>query len=396
MLNDVINARVVELGKIKIGQLGAKRPKQGKPNEFWRMPEKLDHFVVTTMHRDDEGQLIPDKNLMAQLKEHHKDSDGNVRSIPIQVLSNDIDDIMQSSYCWYSGKKLAGRSDGKILTLFVDIEKNRWLDTPLEVAWNDEWRQKADRNGNRYFKMNTIFNCVISMEGAKFGGIYRFRTTSQITAEQLYSSLMGIRALTNGVLRGLPLRLVVRPVRVNPTMNGNKVSTTVYVVHVELVGSDLAAVRQLAMETARLELTYSKEIKDTQDQYSKLIRMPGWGESAQEQADVQMELYPDHDEGVSPGVDPLAAQLGIVDEPEIDGETIPETTIDDAGNFEPITPAQVTYLTGILANKTNCDKFLKVMLDRWTISAFDKIPVSLFDEIKKAAFDFVKPQEEKK
>lgn len=393
MLNDVINARVVELGKIKIGTLGEKRKKQGK-DEYYRLPQKLDHFIVTTMHRDEEGLLIPDKNLMAQLKEHHKDSDGNVRSIPIQVLSNNIDDIMQSSYCWYSGKKIAGRSDGKVLTLFVDIEKNRWLDTPIEVEWNDEWRQKADRNGNCYFKMNTTFNCVISMEGAKFGGIYRFRTTSQITAEQLYSSLMGIRALTNGVLRGLPLRLVVRPVRVNPTMNGNKVSTTVYVVHVELVGSDLAAVRQLAMDTAKLELTYSKEIQDTQAQYSKLIRMPGWGETAQEQADVQIELYPDHDDGIPPGVDPLAAQLGIVDEPEIDIESIPETTVDDSGNFEPILPAQVTYLIGILGDKAPA--FLKVMSERWTISVFEKIPSSLYEEIKKAAFDYVKPHDDTK
>ena len=38
-----------ERGKIKIGQHGAER--QGKSGTY-RLPVKLDHFVVTTLHRD--------------------------------------------------------------------------------------------------------------------------------------------------------------------------------------------------------------------------------------------------------------------------------------------------------------------------------------------------------
>ena len=46
--------------------------------------------------------------------------------------------------------------------------------------------------------------------------VYKFRTTSRISASQLVGSLVQLQQLTGGVLRGLPLQLVVRPIRVTP------------------------------------------------------------------------------------------------------------------------------------------------------------------------------------
>lgn len=385
MLTDIIKLRVVELGKIKVGCLGEERQKTGGSGTY-RLPKKLDHFIITTLNRDAAGGLIVDKRLMDQLKESgYADEDGYVRRIPIQVMSNDIEDIMQSSYCIYSGKRLAAHSDGKILTLYADLDKNKWLDEPTTTEWNDDWKNRVNGKGDPIFKVDTVFSCVIAMEQAKFGGVYKFRTTSRISSENLLSGLTAAKMLSHGVLRGLPMELNVYGVFVKP----KGVVSKVHVVNISVIGGDLAAIARMGKEIANEELKYSDDIKRLQLEYKKILKAPGVQESRIEQAEAQQEFYPEvEDEGIPPGVDPLAALLGISDEPVIDVESIPETTVDNAESFEPITPAQVSYLVGVLGKKTGA--FLKVMSERWTISAFEKIPVSLYEEIKKAAFDYSK------
>lgn len=415
MIN-LVEPSITQLGYIKIGGLQDRTLKAGSTGRSWSPPEKWDHFKVMLSYRNDKDRLVPDDELMDQLiRDGMADPDGKLRQIPIQVLSNDIEDVLQMAYLYYSGNKLAARYDGETLTWHCDIKKGTWLEKPIvEEMTVDEFKEKRlpmlDKSGNPLFKLHSIFNCVIQAQNARWGGVYRFRTGSEISARQLLGSLNTLRDLTGGILRGIPMRLALRPIKVNPLVKGSKKTSTVYVVHVELRATDLIDVQAKAIELAKFELAN----QHTRVEYRKLLAAPGEYESEHEQAANAMEFGSESGETITNEADPLADALGfgnepeptvepeptneIADEPEIDAETIPETTsetvVDNSDSFEPILPAQVQYLTGILQGKATA--FLKVMSDRWTISAFDKIPVSLFDEIKKAAFEYAKPQEEKK
>lgn len=281
--------RVVELGKIKIGKKADPRP--GKD---WRMPEKLDHFVITTMERDAKNDLKPDARLMQALAAEQKCSVDQLKEIPIAFLSDEIEDVFPTSYVAYRGKVCVGRSDGETITWLAD-PKNNWapLKEPRVVENVNRFVETHtyDYKGEqvRLFKPHGTLNVVIAAADARWGGVYKLRTTSIISIEQIYSGLVQVQQLTRGFLRNVPLRLVVRPMQVSP--NGQP--TTVYVVHVELRGADLNAVQQHVIQAAQLEVRTGRALVAARSEYQKLLRAPGEDEDEDEQADVAEEFHPE-------------------------------------------------------------------------------------------------------
>lgn len=258
-LEHLLQARLVEVGKIKIGTVGEAR--QSNSGGTWRPPVKLDHFLVTTLQRDQQEQLIADAEVMESLKEHCDTKDGKLRRLPITLLSNEIEEVMTANYVAYTGRKCAARSDGLVLTEYATAPGGAWLPKPRTVPHTPEavarWKMK----------LATTLNVMVASAGSRWGGVYKFRTTSRITADQLYGSLSELRDRTGGILRGLPLTLVVRPMQVAP--NGQP--ATVYVVHVELAGSDMMKIRELALDRLRFELSNAKEVRAIQAQYRQLL-----------------------------------------------------------------------------------------------------------------------------
>lgn len=303
-LSDILKPRVVELGKIKIGGLGEARQK--RDGGTFRLPRKDDHFTIVTLNRHN-GELIPDDRLMESLKDEFADKDGKLRQIPIALLSNDEEDVMQTSYCRYQGKRLAAWSDGKVLRKFYD--KGTWLQEPLEREFRPEDAEfKID--GKPYFKVHTVFNCVIAAAASTWGGVYKFRTTSRISADQLYSGLMHIKQLTGGFLRGMPLRMFLRPMQVSP----EGATTTVYVVHIGAIAGDLQQLQSMAVQRAQFEVQNKKQLECAQLEYRKLLLPPGERESLEDQASIAEEFQPEDEGGDAPPaeIDPLAAELGLV------------------------------------------------------------------------------------
>lgn len=305
-LQQLIRPRICELGKIKIGGLGEPRPTRDGQST-WNPPVKLDHFVITTLNRDDYGRLIPDVDLMNSLRQY-ADPDGKLRRIPIALLSNDVQEVLQAAWVWYCGKKLGARSDGTTLTKFHDPDTGARLPQPETVPWKLEYADRRDRQGQPFFKLHTMLNVVIAAGSARWGGVYKFRTTSQITASQLYGSLMHLRELTGGVLRGLPLRLVVRPVQVAPEGRPN----TVYVVHLELVGNDLAEIQESAMRRAQVELTNARSLAVAQREYRALLSAPDQFDDDADEDEVVREFYPQRGsrEDMLRGLEDLCAATG--------------------------------------------------------------------------------------
>jgi len=291
-LDDIVKSlgdlRVTQLGHIKIGGLGASR--QSASGGTWRMPRKDDHFTITTLHRSKEGDLIVDQLLMDQLLHEWADpTDGKLRQLPIRVLSDDINDVLQATYCWYTKKSCGARSDGRKVTWYqcphLGPDFGALYPTPEVEDW-DEVRHLAmrDNKGNPLFKLHGVFNCIIAAKESRFGGVYRFRTTSVISVKQLYSSLLEIMALTGGVLTGMPLMLVVRPQNVSPAGQ----ATTVYTVHCEIRGRDVAQLQQQALEQQRWALEHKAKMIATQTQYRALLCAP---EPAEEAAHIAAEFH---------------------------------------------------------------------------------------------------------
>jgi hypothetical protein len=293
MLSNILKPRLVQIGCIKIGCKGEERA--GKNGSTWRMPQKLDHFLLTTMNRGPKGDLMLDQALMGQLAgDGFADADGKIRRLPVQVLSNDPGDVMQASYCWYGTRSIGARSDGSTLTWLRGHGPQDWgklLPEPIEEPWLPEMVEKRDGAGNLMFKLHCNFNCVLASKGSRFGGVHRFRTTSRISADQLYGGLMHIAQLTNGILMGLPLQLVVRPMQVNPVINGQSRPSTVYVVHLEIVGDDLQKIQEAALRQAKWQLEARTDTNRALIEYKALLRDPGF-ESPEEQADIAAEFHP--------------------------------------------------------------------------------------------------------
>lgn len=279
--------RMIELGKIKIGGLGESRNKAG--GGTYRMPAKHDHFTVTTLNRSPAGDLVSDDTLMKKLLVEYGDKDGKLRQLPVRVMSNDLDDVLQSAWVWYGGKTCGARSDGKKITWFVDPKTRTRYAEPQETDWQpgDEtaW---VDNKNNPLFKLHSVFNCVIASNDARWGGVYKFRTTSIVTFKQLAASLTHIHQLTGGILIGMPLRLVVRPIQVAPEGK----PTTVYVVHCEIRGAEMQQIQQQAMSQQAWLIENKQKMLTMQAQYRKLLVAPGM-ESAHETGDIVEEFQPE-------------------------------------------------------------------------------------------------------
>jgi hypothetical protein len=167
-----------------------------------------------------------------------------------------------------------------------------------------EWKTPK---GLPLFKLHSVFNCVIAAQEARWGGVYRFRTTSIISFRQLHGSLVHLSQLTGGILIGMPLTLVVHPIQVSPEGK----PTTVHVVHVELRGGDMVELQRQALSYSEYRLKFADQIQSTTRQYRKLLSGPGM-ESQTEAKDIAEEFAPENNLDTS--TVPTDAPFGLIDD----------------------------------------------------------------------------------
>jgi hypothetical protein len=280
---------LAEGGKIKIGGLGAAR--KSKSGGEYRMPVKLDHFVVTKTTRDERGDLSVNGELMAALA---KDQDGHVRGIPIVVHSDVIDEVFPTAYASYAGKKLYCRGDGREATRWEIKDGNR---TGVSKPCACPCKFLGATSGPVCKPHGTLHCSIVAPGQAVAGSVYRWRTTSIISIQQMIGSLEQILA-TCGTMRGMPLWLSVDAIRVNPP---GVPASTVYCCHVELRASDLLGAQKKALELAQMReaLSGGRALPE----YRTLLLPPASEtESDEEQAEVAEEFYPPED---SAQFDPL-------------------------------------------------------------------------------------------
>lgn len=286
-----LKLRDIEVGKIKIG--GKRAPVAG---QSWQAPEKWDHFVVTQLDRDQTGNLRRDDGLTKRLAAKTNSIDGKLRELPIAFLSDDIEQVFPTAYVAYIGRQRIATSDGETITWYCENVGGAWKPvaqprtTPNLKQYVETEMVGEGNKRTRMFKPHGTLNCVITDGDARWGGVYRFRTTSIITIEQIVSGLTHIQELTRGFLRNVPIRLVVRPLQVAP--DGKP--TTVYVVHVEMRGADLTGIQRAVIEAAQAEMATGRQLNAVRREYLALAAAPGdEDESEDEQAEVAEEFHPE-------------------------------------------------------------------------------------------------------
>lgn len=263
-----LTPRLAECGKIKIGIKGEAR--QGKSGEY-RLPKKLDYFIVTTMEKGDpkKGELddfIVDTDIMEKLG-------NNCREIPVRLPYDDPTLNFPTSYAFYDSSACQCRGDGETaITSMGEV-----IECHPETCPNVK-EKKCKPNG--------ILSVILD-DAPRVGGVYKFRTTGWNSINNLISSMELIRGLTNGFLAGLPLMLTLTPK--HTTVPGSKTPTIIYMVNLEYRGSlaEMARAIKQTMDTRAL-MQYS--VKDFEKLAEETISLP---EAPEECKAIVEEFYPE-------------------------------------------------------------------------------------------------------
>jgi len=264
-----------ERGKIKIGKKGRVVKSRDKGTEF-QLPEKLDHFLITGLERDSDGNFTKDK-------EAHKLLGEQPKSIPVRLAYDDPVLNFPTRRACYRGRDLWCSGDGEVAQRMQDDGKRLEMECPCELG-------ASDYTGKTPCKMNGSLSVLIDGLGG-VGGVWRFRTTSYNTIVGLLSSMAFLRTITGGPLADVPLNLTVQPKQVT-TPQGK--TQTIYRVSLEYAG-EMQALRE-AGHTIALQRTTTHVSIDNIEAEARhaLAFMPSDAPlPGDDNADVTDEFYPE-------------------------------------------------------------------------------------------------------
>ncbi len=324
-----ITPSLPEHGKIKAGTRGEEVISKG--GKRFRLPEKLNHYIITTTERDPKTELLMlEKDLMDNLKKNKAlvDSKGNLTSIPIRLLYNDINlNLFYRNACYVGGKCVCSSINEKT----AKTRDGREKDCPCEQIEYD-YQGSAGK-----CKVNGKLSVII--DGADVvGACHVLRTTSKNTIESLIGGMTLIQARTGGLLAFLPLHLVLKPMTVT-TADGK--IRTVYISSIVFRGT-LEDLYTKALVMAKEKAQFLITMDNVEEQARKI--QASSIESPREAKDMQAEFYPDNDgsdiqngevvEKAEPEKTKLdLAKESIKKEPEKESEQLEEKTdVDQTDN----------------------------------------------------------------
>ena len=286
-----------EIGKIKIGNKGAVR-KTGEGKE-WQAPQKLDHFLITTLERGKDNNYIVDQRLQ------DKFGGEGCKSIPVRLIYDDIGLNFASRYICYYGKKVFCSGDGEEAQRLQKDGTTKTRSCPCERQdpkyAGDNGPNGSDFLGGNNNKGKCKINGILSMiiDGAdSVGGVWKFRTTSYNTVVGIMSSLALISRITGGRLAGIPLNMTVSPKTTQDPVGGGQV--TVYVVGLTYAGN-METLRNTGYQIALDEAKHGISMKEIESRAMVMLsHVPtsgGLGDDPDQ--DVVEEFYPEEaQEGV--------------------------------------------------------------------------------------------------
>lgn len=267
---------LTERGKIKIGRKGQMRTSGG--GKQFQAPEKLDHFLITTMQRGNDGNFLPDEPIMQRIAQQTGQQAAKLTSIPARLLYNDVALNFQCRYACFNGKTLWCSGDGEAAHRLNNQGTRDVVSCPCG-------RQDPNYQGNDRCKINGCLSVMI--DGVDVvGGVWKLRTTSYNTVVGILSSLALIQRISGGPLAGLPLNLTLHPKTV---VAPNGAVQTVYIAGLEYRGS-VQALQDTGYKLALNDAQHHARIEYIETEARKLLttELP-----ADELEDIVDEFYPE-------------------------------------------------------------------------------------------------------
>ena len=272
-----------ERGHIKIGKKGEKR--ESKSGGAWQPPQKLDHFIITTMVRAVDGNFEPDTALMNQIAAATEGDPKRLIRIPVLLLYNDITLNFATRYAAYEkpGRAFCSGNGEAAKELQKDgsyAERKCPCDRVTQ-GFNPS-------AGNPKCKPNGIL--TVEIVGAKsIGGVWKFRTTSWNTIKSVLGQLAYYQALTGGELSGLPLVMTVGPKQVTV----EEKQQTIYMVGLEFPGT-ADMLREAGYKAALQRVQAGLKMELVEATARKMLTMPdAVAGFPGETEDLFAEFYPD-------------------------------------------------------------------------------------------------------
>lgn len=286
-----------EIGKIKIGMKGDQR--QSRSGGSYQLPVKLDHFVVTTLERGEDGNFLKDREVHNRFGEKPTE-------LPVILLYNDPSLNFQSRWACFVGTRLWCTGDGENA-----IRKQK---DGSAIHWDCTCERAApDFKTDQYRCKTAGVLSVMLADMENVGGVYKFRTTSYNTVVNIMSSMALIQRITGGTLAGIPLTMAIRPKTVVTPID-NK-TQKVYVVGLEFKGS-MPQLQSTAYRATREQLEYKQRIEDLENGVRALIGNEILTEEETNE-DIAAEFYPEAQEGY-PEASQQAESAGKGPGPETD------------------------------------------------------------------------------
>lgn len=287
-----------EVGKVKIGNKGAKRT-SGSGSE-WQPPQKLDHFLITTLERGNDGNYVLDQRL-------HQKFGTAPKSIPVRLIYDDIALNFATRYICYYGKTVFCSGDGEYAQRLQKGGTHITRACPCgrqdPKYAGDDGQNGPDEIGGSNTKGKCKINGILSfiIDGAdSVGGVWKFRTTSYNTVVGIMSSLALISRITGGRLAGIPLNMTVSPKTTQDPIKGGQV--TVYVVGLTFAGN-METLRNTGYQIAMDEAKHGISMKDIESRAIQLLSYVPSGGGLGEESDIEVveEFYPEEAQTIHSG-----------------------------------------------------------------------------------------------
>jgi hypothetical protein len=268
-----------EIGKIKIGMKGAARTSRGG-NEF-QPPQKLDHFLVTTLERGQDNNYLRDERVHAQLGEKPRD-------LPVRLVFDDPELNFQSRLVAYQGKTLWCHGDGVVSQRLQ--KDGTWKDHDCSRCPLADPAFQAIPENQRYPKCKMNGRLAVMLDTAStVGGVHVLRTTSYNTIVGITSSLAFLTSVTGGPLAGIPLTMSIRPkTATDPTGK----TQTIYVVSLGFAGA-MEELQSTALDISLRRERNRARIEQVETEARLMLSAPiGGGDVlGDDAADVVDEFY---------------------------------------------------------------------------------------------------------
>lgn len=268
-----IDPGLICVGRIKIGVKGEEKKSAG--GKDFKQPEKLDHFILITNEVDKDDRAVVDEELLKIVKENplaKKNKDGNLVSIPIRLLYDDPDVNLRYQRTSTDGSKFACTGDGKI----GKTRDGRTIECPCNKAVETGYSEKDK------CKLTGTLSCVIDGVDS-LGGCHKLYTTGN-SVKFILGSMLTISTVTGGMLRGLPLSLIIQRRKTNAPGAG-----FVTVFNVGIVSPSTEKLQEIALNLAQGRATYFQKMEKIEEEARQIIYTP----SEEEEKVIADEFFVD-------------------------------------------------------------------------------------------------------